>query len=208
MTIRKQLPLRDYETFPSSTSSEAGQGSSDTPATTDSDKTRYSAAQEAQRLASQGSWADNVFRTPATTLTPSASTVDEDDRRQAQSQMGVYPSDPPPQYTPTDTTASTIPNSPIAARTEVRSSHHPRRASSPSPAMGVIEEDSSSPLLEQGQGRSILPVDETPRWRDGCTKDNPRRRFKKTCFFLFALVLCLWLMLPGLFAINKVHKSL
>ena len=207
MTIRKQLPLRDYETFPSSTSSEAGQGSSDTPATTASDKTRYSAAQEAQRLASRGSWADNVFRTPATTLTPSASTVDEDDRRQAQSQMGVYPSDPPPQYTPTDTTASTIPNSPVTVRAEVRSSHHPRRASSPSSAMGVMEEDSSSPLLEQGQGPSILPVNESPRWRDGCKKNDRRGRFKKTCFFLFALVLCLWLMLPGLFAINKVHMN-
>ncbi len=205
MTIRKQLPLRDYDTFPSSTSSEVGQGSSDTPATRDSDKTRYSVAQEAQRLASQGSWADTVFRTPAATLTPSASTVDEDDRRLTQSHMGEDPSDPPPQYTPTDTTGSTIPSSPVAARAEVRSSHRPRCASSPSPTMGVVQEDSSSPLLEHGRGRLVLPVDESPRWSDGCKKNERMRRCKKTCFFAFALVLCLWLMLPGLFAMNKVH---
>jgi hypothetical protein len=83
MTIRKTFPPRDYETFSSSNASEAGQGSSDTPTTAESDKSRLSAAQEAQRLASQGSWADNVFRSPGTTMTP-PSTVDEEDRQEVQ----------------------------------------------------------------------------------------------------------------------------
>jgi hypothetical protein len=211
MTIRKQLPLRAYDTFPSSTSSEAGQGSSETHPSTGSNKSRLSAAQEAQRLASQGSWADNVFRTPETTATPTASTVDEEDRREMGTDHNEYLSDPPPQYTPTDTTASTIPNSPVTTRAELVGGTQPSRRP-PTPPMatseGADEEQSmpgaytpSSPILEQGEPTFFQH--DSVKWKGGC-KNNHTRRCKKAAWFTFALVACLWLMLPSLSVYHKV----
>jgi hypothetical protein len=213
MTVRKQLPLREYDTFSSSASSHDGQGSSETGTTTDSDKSRLSAAHEAQRLASQGSWADNVFHTPGTTLTP-PSTVDEEE----QSNMGrpeeMY-SDPPPEYTPSDTAASTIPNSPAAQRSvPVRSGsslpsplHAPRRRTS-TPLLEDGEGDDTndsaptSPLLERdGQSSHHEPV----RWERAPKKERVRR-FRRLAWFTIALSLCLWLMIPSL--IDQVLTAL
>jgi hypothetical protein len=206
MTIRKSFPPRDYETFPSSNNSEAGQGSSQTPASTDSDKTRLSAAHEAQRLASQGSWADNVFQTPGANLTPTTSTMGEQDRSGSQNDPNEYPSDPPPLYTPTDTTASTVPTSPVTARAEpVGTSQPPRRPSTPTLVTNeeVDEEQPrsgaytpSSPLLERGEPNFFQH--DSIRWKDGC-KNYGMRRCKRAAWFTFALVACLWLMLPSLF---------
>ncbi|EXJ85582.1 hypothetical protein A1O1_05947 [Capronia coronata CBS 617.96] len=117
MTIRKQYPPRDYETSTGDTPSGADRLVDDSPTSysqTDSDKSR-SAAVEAQRLASQGSWADTFTGgTPATNQTPAASTVDGDERNL---QFPLHsqepdPSDPPPLYTPSDTTVP----SPVIAR--------------------------------------------------------------------------------------------
>ncbi|KAK4935149.1 hypothetical protein LTR10_023740 [Elasticomyces elasticus] len=113
MVLRKQYPSRDYETFSEDTEGQ-------TPRT--SDKSR-SAAAEAQRLGSMGSWADNFAgNTPATNLTPTASTVDGNEVRDVPYPQGVHeldPSDPPPQYTPSDSTAvqtPTTPSSPLTSR--------------------------------------------------------------------------------------------
>jgi hypothetical protein len=219
MTIRKTFPPRDYETFSSSNASEAGQGSSDTPTTAESDKSRLSAAQEAQRLASQGSWADNVFRSPGTTMTP-PSTVDEEDRQEVQRTPNEYLSDPPPQYTPTDTTANTMPSSPVTVRAElVGGAQTPQHASSLPPTTEEEEEEdqpmpgaysSSSPLLERADREPGFIGWDQAKWHSGC-KTSRGRRFKKTCAFALALLACLWLMLPSLWVYNKVlitlHKS-
>ncbi|KAK5248835.1 hypothetical protein LTR40_011699, partial [Exophiala xenobiotica] len=115
MTVRKQYPPRNYETFPE-------EGASESQTSSGSDKSRTAAA-EAQRLGSLGSWADNFAgQTPATNRTPTASTVDGDEVRNVQyPQLSQEPdpSDPPPVYTPSDTTASrppTEPASPVAQR--------------------------------------------------------------------------------------------
>ncbi|KAK7894873.1 hypothetical protein LTR67_005612 [Exophiala xenobiotica] len=115
MTVRKQYPPRNYETFPE-------EGASESQTSSGSDKSRTAAA-EAQRLGSLGSWADNFAgETPATNRTPTASTVDGDEVRNVQyPQLSQEPdpSDPPPVYTPSDTTASrppTEPASPVAQR--------------------------------------------------------------------------------------------
>ncbi|KAL2425968.1 hypothetical protein ABEF95_008104 [Exophiala dermatitidis] len=130
MTKHKQYPPRDYETFTDETPTEPDRLVAD-PLTSisqqqsDSDKSR-SAAFEAQRLASQGSWADTFVGgsgTPATNPTPAASTVDDgEEARKAQysslhSHILQEPNDtldPPPIYTPSDTTVS----SPLMARSE------------------------------------------------------------------------------------------
>ncbi|KAJ9617523.1 hypothetical protein H2204_013709 [Knufia peltigerae] len=108
MTIRKQYPPRSYETF--SEEGAASESASHTPSS--SDKSR-SAAAEAQRLASAGSWADNFAgETPATNRTPTASTVDGEESRDVhypQLSQEIDPSDPPPMYTPSDTTQSQPP---------------------------------------------------------------------------------------------------
>ncbi|KIW50055.1 hypothetical protein, variant [Exophiala xenobiotica] len=115
MTVRKQYPPRNYETFPEEGASESQRSSS-------SDKSRTAAA-EAQRLGSLGSWADNFAgETPATNRTPTASTVDGDEVRNVQYpqlSQELDPSDPPPVYTPSDTTQSrppTEPASPVVQR--------------------------------------------------------------------------------------------
>ncbi|KAJ9496903.1 hypothetical protein H2202_007680 [Exophiala xenobiotica] len=115
MTVRKQYPPRNYETFPE-------EGASESQTSSGSDKSRTAAA-EAQRLGSLGSWADNFAgETPATNRTSTASTVDGDEVRNVQyPQLSQEPdpSDPPPVYTPSDTTASrppTEPASPVAQR--------------------------------------------------------------------------------------------
>ena len=218
MTVRKQFPPRDYETFASSNASEVGQGTSETPSTTDSDKTsttRYSAAQEAQRLA-QGSWADNVFRTPATTATPAASTIGEEDMGRAQNVVQEDPSDPPPIYTPTDTAASTIPSSPTAVRSQpVGLSHTTQRPSSPAPATRTETDEEqmagdyspSSPLLGQGRRPPNFLEGHLATWKEGRKNERAHRR-KKIAWFIFAVLICLWLMVPSLFMIGKVHQFL
>ncbi|KIX06208.1 uncharacterized protein Z518_04183 [Rhinocladiella mackenziei CBS 650.93] len=107
MTIHKQYPPRNYETFPEDTPSDSLTQSPASYHRGDADKTR-SAAAEAQRLGSQGSWADNFAGgTPATNRTPTASTVDGDEVRDVQYPhlpQEPDPSDPPPVYTPSDTT--------------------------------------------------------------------------------------------------------
>ncbi|KAJ4511638.1 hypothetical protein HRR83_004324 [Exophiala dermatitidis] len=130
MTIHKQYPPRDYETFADDTPAESDRLVANPPTSisqqqSDSDKSR-SAAFEAQRLASQGSWADTFVGgsgTPATNPTPAASTVDDcEEARKAQyssshSHILQEPNDtldPPPIYTPSDTTVS----SPLMARSE------------------------------------------------------------------------------------------
>ncbi|KAJ9607431.1 hypothetical protein H2200_008504 [Cladophialophora chaetospira] len=121
MTVRKQYPARSYETF-----ADGDDAVNQSPASYqqggDADKSR-SAAAEARRLASQGSWADSFGGTPATDRTPLASTVDGDEQRDVrypETQDGD-PSDPPPVYTPSVSTqvasqSPVTPASPVAAR--------------------------------------------------------------------------------------------
>lgn len=258
MTIRKEYPPRNYETFPESDeASDAANSQSRTQYNQggDADKSR-SAAAEAQRLASQGSWADNFAGgTPATNQTPAASTIDGDEVRSVgypHLQQDADPSDPPPVYTPSASTQT--PPSPVAARSvpapgsepvsapvSVSSPSHPR-CSHPAFRDGDEEEVSSSSLPEPGQHQhpsrdeydddeeadpESLPVFMQQQGRAKCSKrrwcrphattrgcrtghvhgrarargchDKERaRRFKRTIFFILALLACLWLMIPGL----------
>jgi len=60
---------------------------------------------------------------------------------------------------------------------------------------------SSSPLLERADMRA--PQERCVSWRSK-TANCRHRRFKKACWFTFALVACLWLMLPALIHGDKV----
>ncbi|KIV79144.1 hypothetical protein PV11_06724 [Exophiala sideris] len=252
MVLRKQYPSRDYETFSEDTEGQ-------TPRT--SDKSR-SAAAEAQRLGSMGSWADNFAgNTPATNLTPTASTVDGNEVRDVPYPQGVHelePSDPPPQYTPSDSTAvqtPTTPSSPLTSRyvppqavtvsapasdTPLPASHVQQSyrddddegaASLPEP---VQHEYNPSHHHHHGRGHDESEEAELgpscnrgPRGR-GCWKRHHRgrsrgcrgrrggspwrkergRRFKRLCWFTVSLVLCLWLMIPGLYkSISNKDRS-
>ncbi|EXJ54997.1 uncharacterized protein A1O5_12736 [Cladophialophora psammophila CBS 110553] len=125
MTIRKQYPSRNYETFPDDNDDSNTQSPTSYQRGGDADKSR-SAAAEAQRLGSQGSWADNFAGgTPATNRTPTASTVDGDEVRDLRYPPHLSsdgdPSDPPPVYTPSASTqvgsqSPAAPASPVAAR--------------------------------------------------------------------------------------------
>ncbi|KIW78227.1 hypothetical protein Z517_08061 [Fonsecaea pedrosoi CBS 271.37] len=124
MTIRKKNPSRNYETFQDDPDDSIRQSPTSYHQGGDADKSR-SAAAEAQRLGSQGSWADNFTGgTPATNRTPEASTVDGDevrDTRYSHLSSDEDPSDPPPIYTPSASTqvgsqSPAAPASPVAAR--------------------------------------------------------------------------------------------
>lgn len=253
MTKHKQYPPRSYETFPDHPDESLTRSPASYQRGGDTDKSR-SAAAEAQRLGSQGSWADNLMGggTPATNRTPAASTVDGDEARDVR-----YPnvsrepdlSDPPPVYTPSASTQANsqspaTPSSPVAARSvpappseqpvsapvTVSSSSHSR------PQCSLRDDDDRSsslpePVQHQYPSQNHLQHDESeseglpvfmqrpnnqssrrwcrgPRKRRGCgggrrngrhCHDKHRaRRFKRACFFIFALLLCLWLMIPGL----------
>ncbi|OAP59205.1 hypothetical protein AYL99_06503 [Fonsecaea erecta] len=140
MTIRKQYPARSYDTFHDDRDDSVTQSPTSYRRGGDDDKSR-SAAAEAQRLGSQGSWADNFAGgTPATNPTPAASTVDGDevrDIRYPHISSDGDPSDPPPVYTPSASTqvgaqSPAAPASPVAARSnlspvpELRGAHRPR----------------------------------------------------------------------------------
>ena len=211
MTLKKSVPPRGYETF-SSNSSEAGAATPHTRSSSDSQKTG-SAAEQALRLATQGSWGDNYLSgTPITNATPAASTVDETEDRYGDRR---YPADPPPQYTPTDTIRSpTTPSSPTAVRQQpesVRQPSSPSHASPPPAEEPEANQDEdqprhgsgtpSSPLLESAQ--PVYHYNDVNWSRDQC-KPHRHRRWKKACWFTFALVLCLWLMIPALFHHNRV----
>src|SRR5689334_1197668 len=100
MTKRKALPPHNYDTFPEDApQDEPPQHRSD------SDKSR-SAAEEARRLGSQGSWADSfATASPAAVRTPAASSAGDfdDDRQDVRYPLPPhtqYHSEPPPVYTP------------------------------------------------------------------------------------------------------------
>lgn len=228
MTLKKKNPSdrsRSYDTFEDSSASSGPNTSSQK-----SDKVELP-GEEAQRLtSSQGFWRDE----------------DEQHQRQSSSRpqvmgneleaRGPYqddPSDPPPIYTPSDTTATatSTPPSPVAARAQphlqdvgdhpsspTTDSHfadqpsHQEAPAEPRRMSEEAEEDmyASSPLLERAEGHHQSQVARSSRchWRSDYTKDQncKRRRFKKGCWFAFALVLCLWLMIPGLIS-DKVRFS-
>jgi len=246
MVLRKQYPSRDYDTF-----SEDAEGQT----LRSSDKSR-SAAAEAQRLGSMGSWADNFAgNTPATNLTPTASTVDGNEVRDIpypQHAHELDPSDPPPQYTPSDSTAAhtpTTPSSPLATRyvppqavtvsapasdTPFPASHVQQSyrddndegaASLPEPVQHEHQHDHEREHDESEEADLRSSCSRGPRGR-GCWERHHRgpsrgcrgrrdvsqwrkergRRFKRICWFTFSLVLCLWLMIPGLYkSISNVH---
>ncbi|OCT53813.1 hypothetical protein CLCR_10017 [Cladophialophora carrionii] len=263
MTIHKQYPPRNYETF-----ADGAEALNQSPTSYrqggDADKSR-SAAVEARRLASQGSWADNFTGgTPATNRTPLASTVDGDEERDVE-YPGIPqdgdPSDPPPVYTPSASTQTAsqsplAPASPVAARSVP--APVPGPVSTPNTQSPTRTRPAQSPFRpnDEEEGRSTLPEavrqsqqgspnrhyhdhdeeaeadsdsdtlpvflqqqqqQQQPRrkWCRGPRKarscgnrrhgfghgnhDKHRaRRFKKTCFFLLALLACLWLLIPGL----------
>ncbi|KAH0844149.1 hypothetical protein FOPE_08744 [Fonsecaea pedrosoi] len=133
MTIRKKNPSRNYETFQDDPDDSIRQSPTSYHQGGDADKSR-SAAAEAQRLGSQGSWADNFTGgTPATNRTPEASTVDGDevrDTRYSHLSSDEDPSDPPPIYTPSASTqvgsqSPAAPASPVAARSNPSSVPEP-----------------------------------------------------------------------------------
>lgn len=253
MTIRKQYPPRSYETF--SEEGAASESASHTPSS--SDKSR-SAAAEAQRLASAGSWADNFAgETPATNRTPTASTVDGEESRDVQYpqlSQEIDPSDPPPMYTPSDTTQSQPPTTSASPNVQRAVPAQPEIVSAPStlgsPSISHVqrpfrddedganlpepvqfpyhtcshqrpdrnydnnESDDGTAFLgsngrwgrgrrwwtrRHGEGRGRGRGCGGRRWgrRRECHKERARR-FKKICWFTFALLLCLWLMIPGL----------
>ncbi|OAL40058.1 hypothetical protein AYO20_00476 [Fonsecaea nubica] len=133
MTIRKKNPSRSYETFQDDPDDSIRQSPTSYHQGGDADKSR-SAAAEAQRLGSQGSWADNFTGgTPTTNRTPEASTVDGDEVRDtgySHLSSDEDPSDPPPIYTPSASTqvgsqSPAAPASPVAARSNPSSVPEP-----------------------------------------------------------------------------------
>src|ERR1700761_7440630 len=120
MTVRKQYPARGYETFADGEDSVAESPTS-YQGGGDADKSR-SAAAEARRLASQGSWAESFGGTPAGIRTPMASTVDGNEERNVHypELSQDDPSAPPPMYTPSASTQTApspaAPASPVVAR--------------------------------------------------------------------------------------------
>lgn len=165
MTIRKQYPSRSYETFSDNQDSLA-QSPTSYQRGGDADKSR-SAAAEARRLASQGSWADNFTGgTPATDRTPLASTVDgeeDEEVRYPSMPQDDDPSDPPPVYTPSASTvvasqSPAVPASPVAARSVPEPVSAPQTdpsPSNPSPSQSSSryndEEEGPSSSLEATQ---------------------------------------------------------
>ncbi|RMZ91832.1 hypothetical protein DV736_g935, partial [Chaetothyriales sp. CBS 134916] len=114
------LPPRNYDTFEGSASDVATQSGTHNSA---SDSKSRSAAEEAQRLASQGSWADSYINgTPIADATPASSTVDEMEDLEAGNAHD--PADPPPEYTPVATTRDLgTPITPLAAQLDPPQAH-------------------------------------------------------------------------------------
>ncbi|KIV89364.1 hypothetical protein PV10_08940 [Exophiala mesophila] len=254
MTKRKPLPSRAYDTFPSDSASQPPGPDTETPSTTsyhgaDSDKSR-SAAAEARRLGSMGSWGDRFSGgTPSTDPTPDVSTIDEEDnglqsdvryplppKDQDQDQD---PSDPPPMYTPA-ATSSTVPSPEITRATLVNHDRVRHVPTSTSPLIPPPTRHSSeylSPGSTVSEDRDDYPIDELDdpyatslpepvqhghretstgrpkRHGSWCgsrrrrRQDSPCstmdrkarvRRFKRSCCFVLTVLVCLWLMIPGL----------
>lgn len=200
MTLKKKSLSRDYSTFPST--SQPAQDSSKSP----SDTSRRSVGLEAQRLASRNLWGESRSNTgPATD--PNMGVPEEPYRAEEDA------SDPPPIYTPSETTADHLstPPSPVLPRSQpehysVGESHPPAGSVAYPPIdeegqeeNATAESYTSSPLLERAQS----PPDDRPqrcaRWQNEAHKYR-RRRFRKACWFSCALALCLWMMLPALFS--------
>jgi len=233
MTLRKQLQGSDP--------SEAGRAHPGDRAgpydsSRDIDKSR-SAAEEAQRLASQGSWADHYVRgTPATSMTPAASTIDEEENQYGEYPSAEDPLDPPPIYTPSDTSASQSlpPASPGAPTSSVEAavvgSPTSRAPHVPSDSPGRTNLADARP-----QDTTVMPESFPPwfvgrqtgpekfgpppwgyrgRWRRQRWHQDPSRRervhrSRRACCFLIALLVCLWLLVPGLFEYRaKVRPDL
>ncbi|RMZ77794.1 hypothetical protein DV737_g4214, partial [Chaetothyriales sp. CBS 132003] len=119
----QSLPPRNYDTFEGSASDVVATES--TAHSSASDSKSRSVAEEAQRLASQGSWGDNYINgTPLADATPAASTVDEMEDHEAG--HAHHPSDPPPEYTPIAATAQDLvtPVAPPAAQSDPFQAHN------------------------------------------------------------------------------------
>lgn len=257
MTKRKQYPIRGYDTFEEESPSGEIDPSNDNPYSyqrEDSDKSR-SAAADAQRLGSVGSWADQFSGgSPATNMTPTASTVNGDEENPQHIQYprllhDADPSDPPPVYTPeASTNGTTAPSSPLATRvtpafqpvsTPVtdESSQTPSQSGSQSqarrqsfcpyevndddddddPSASFLPEPVQYPYQQSSSQAPSASVSASPSnpissKRTWCIPRHARRRFtyrredaksrarrvKRTCWFMFSLLLCLWLLIPGL----------
>lgn len=257
MTKRKQYPLRGYDTFEEDPQSGQVESSNNHPISyqrEDSDKSR-SAAAEAQRLGSTGSWADQFSggATPATNMTPTASTVNGDGESPHQIQYPRLlhdsdPSDPPPVYTPeASTNGSAAPPSPVVTRvapafqpvsnpvTDNSSQHLPQSGSQSQaqhqsscqyqvdddtedgddPSASLLPEPVQYPYQQSSSQAPVIPVSSNERRfskRRLCLPRHNRRgvafrrddqkcrarRFKRACWFIFSLLLCLWLLIPGL----------
>ncbi|RVX70025.1 hypothetical protein B0A52_06196 [Exophiala mesophila] len=254
MTKRKPLPSRVYDTFPSDSASQPSEADTETPSTTsyrgaDSDKSR-SAAAEARRLGSMGSWGDRFSGgTPSTDPTPDVSTIDEEDnglqsdvryplppKDQDQDQD---PSDPPPMYTPA-ATSSTVPSPEITRATLVnhdRVRHVPTSTSPLIPPPARHSSEYLSPGSTVSEDRDDYPIDDLDdpyatslpepvqhghretstggpkrhgswcgsrrrrRQHSPCSPMDRKarvRRFKRSCCFVLTVLVCLWLMIPGL----------
>ena len=202
MTLKKKSAGErslSYDTFEDS----AATGSSNSvPQKSDKSK---AAGDEAQRLASQGFWREDYeqpSQQPAGSTSPAMGNAPEvvhpyqDD-----------PRDPPPIYTPSDTTATSTPPSPVAARAQPHQVGDPPSQASASQSI-IPEGDearnsedgsyASSPLLERAETHPTSATSQSACHWHGDAKMHKRRRFKKACWFTFALVLCLWLMIPGI----------
>jgi hypothetical protein len=198
MTLKKKPP-RGYETFPSSANST--QEPQEFPLSPKSSSTR-SAGLEAQRLASSGLWIDNYINgTP-----PSSAATTMGAESEAYHSQQDDPSDPPPIYTPSETTVNSVPPSPTVARSEpVR---EPRSAAAGVQYPTIHEEDdgadagrgsyASSPLLERADPGQTETRSRRCSRRSPEQKCSGKRRFKRACWFTCALVMCLWLMVPAL----------
>ena len=161
MTIRKQYPARGYDTFPDDDNTVAESPTS-LQGGGDADKSR-SAAAEARRLASQGSWAESFGGTPATNRTPVASTVDGNEERDIPYRTVDHddPSDPPPVYTPSVSTQvasqSPAPASPAAARAVPVPASEPVSAPNTQSSSLHANPSQSSPQHDEEAGPSSLP---------------------------------------------------
>jgi hypothetical protein len=198
MTLKKKPLSRDYSTFTSP--SDTAENSQKSP----SDTSRRSVGLEAQRLASRAFWAEDPQNNESSSAVPNMGAQEEGYRREED------PSDPPPIYTPSETTAdnSSTPPSPALARSQPEVNAVRQFPSSGSPTHTAIPEEenqeeptqesyATSPLLERAQSLPDGRPSRCPRWGSETHKRRPKR-LSKACWFAFAVAALLWIMLPAL----------
>lgn len=171
--------------------------SSESPPTSSPDDKSTQAAQMAQQLASQSSWADTYApATPATAATPVASTVDGEEPDRLRNE-DIFEA-PPPSYEESSATHGASPTmpmtpaSPVPLNTQANQSHVRQESLPPT----TQSPTGRFPGMELGERSPLLPRDVEAM----VTHKNHKRKQKR--FVIIFLIIALWLM--GIQAIKGI----